>query len=215
MVHRDPQTGRFQAGSGPIDWGDVETVPFILTTEIPAADLGGGTGTVRVDGTQVQVVDMDEHIDADEEYRVFALWWDAYLSMPTTATAEGYSTVSYALSPDSEDFIPQVISPLFFGGAPDDEQGVVDIQQDEALHPVWVTGELQATPSIADSTNQLGAGSDHDTVREWFQFGPDGPRLEDQDELYIPHEWHFDNISDHAVIAVFRGTLYGTKARVD
>lgn len=211
---RDPQTGKFVAGGGGgPGWDDTKVLTATIHTEIPAADLSGGTDTVRVDGTEARLINLDDLLDHDEQYQVHAMAWEALLALPTTATAESYARLAYAVGKDSEDFLPQTMTPVFWGGAPDEEVGTVDISQDHADRKVWYHGELEATNSVVDSTNTLGAGGDHDRFRTMFGFGPDGPKMDDTDELYVPHEWHVDNISDHAVIGTFRATLYGSSNR--
>lgn len=214
-MRRDPETGQFVSSGGGTDWTDTTRVVGTLHSSIPAADLAGGTNEYEAIGDEVEVIDFGSTLDNDEVFRVLATRTTAVLAMPTTATAESSAQMSYGVSMDAAAPVLQVDDP-FYTGKVHKETGIIDTtnSSDEA-NELLTVGELAADASAADTTNGLGVGADIDRDRQQTAYGGAGPVFDKDDELYIPHEFGVDNISDHAVNASFSVFLHGVVEQLD
>lgn len=199
MVYRDPQTGQYQSGSRDSS-GRYATVTANIASSIPAADLAGGTDIQSVDGDEAQLIDFTTILDSDEVFLLDQLQGRAFLSAPTTATAEGTVLLEYSLSRDFE-FPNSGTSSAFWTGSAQREDGIADVNQTQTDNDmaIWIS-QMSATPSIADSVNGLAGGSDMDRedIRQHWH-GDGRPAFDRDDELVAPHQWQVDNVSDHAV----------------
>lgn len=218
MVHRDPETGKFVAdeGGGVFEEMDRETtISGGLSVNIPAADLGGGNVTETVDGDDGELVNLSNHLDADEVFEARLIIVDTFLGLPTTATAEGSALVSYQVQTDLSSFnnAEQGLFSGFYGGATTLETGIADVRQNDEMDGSIVhTGAMYAESSALDTTNGVGTGSDHseDTVVIPAKAQAGRSLLVDEDdEIGVSSRIGIDNVSDHAVTYGFGITMHG------
>lgn len=204
MVARDPSTGEFVSGP---DGRRLEAIGGDLALEIPAADLSGGTVTEEVIGERATIIDMSGKLEANEQFQVQHAWFSSVLYLPTTATAEGTAAAEIVVSTDGDMQFAGASNP-FWGAPVGVESGIIDGRQaDTRDSSVLLSATLAATPSVADTTNGLAAGSDIDRLRTWMPGR--GVRLDEDDEIYVPTELSVDNVSDHAVAVDHTVVLWG------
>lgn len=215
MAARDPDTGQFVSGGGggalPA-YGETRTVVGMLSTEIPAADLGGGQtrADAEADGN-LEIIDFDQVlVQEGEVFEVLFANWTAALKIHTTNTAEAYAELDYTVGTDLEQDDrtsgPFFVSSVDIGNNIDATNG--SGREESAL---W-RGRLFSSNQFGDSTNGLGAGMDADRERRQFPFGAlygQGPLFDMDDSLYVPHHYDIDNVSDSAVNAGFGLELTG------
>lgn len=208
MPRRDPNTGKFVSGSS-VSWTDTTRITAVMHSNIPAADLAGGKVSAPVTGDNAEFVNFSKHLDHDEMFRLLSIDLTAVLALPTTATAESAGEVTYVLSRAGENSIARTNSP-FFNGNIHREQGIVDLTaSDGETAETLAIGELQASNSLRDTATGTAAGADIDRDRRVIHFGGRGPAFDRDDEIYVPHEFDVDGISDHAVDASWHALLHG------
>lgn len=204
-VKRDPETGEFTSGGG-VDWADTRTIVGTVYTEIPAADLSGGTIDEEVQGDPgLELVDWDGIIVQENEVvEVVDAMFMAHVSAHTTATAEGFVGVGFEVKTDNS-IDQQGLEPPFFGGGGDlnSASGIVDGNNStQRLEGNVFTGYLAGEPSHSDTTNTLAGGAEYAQLHQWYPYREvydQGPMYDMDDSWFVPHEFHVDNISDHAV----------------
>lgn len=207
---RDPSTGKFVSGSGVDAWHDVESISGALRSNLPAADLAGGTGNTVVNYRESEIVDFTNILDNDEIFEVLGGHLVATLAMPTTATAEGSAQLNWVLRGDPEEGAGE--HPPFYGFGPELSDGIADIRQQQYDdNDRLAVGHLTATPSFLDTVNALGGGGDDGFDRAELDFSDvgTGPQYDADDEIGIPHTFYYDGVSDHAISAGFDLHLFG------
>lgn len=213
MPTRDPQTGKFVSGKKA---GRERSITATYGTTIPAADLSGGTSIARVSGEAAVFVDFSDKLHNDEVFHLDRIQGRLSVAMPTTATAEGYAMLEYVLSQDGNDSSWST-SNAFWSGSPHTEDGIVDITQvDTDDESTLYAGVSTVAPSVADTANNMTAGAenDHDDIlRVWPE--DETPVFDENDELAFPHQWHVDNVSDHAVYGEVVALLEGRVLEVE
>lgn len=213
MVRRDPQTGKFVASAGE---ERSHTVLGRLNSEIPAADNSGGVTTQQVEGEDAEIVDFNEVVDGDEIFHLRRFILSATLWMPTTATAESSGYVSYGISGSLGRPGPVHTSPTHFSGAIGQQEGIVDLSQ-SSVHDdsVIYAGVLATEASHSDTTNNVSGGGFGQTDQRVFHFNEGEFVFDADDELVVPHEIETENVSDHAIQAMWMLTLHGTIEELD
>lgn len=195
MVYRDPDTGKFV--SGDLD-GEQRTIEATLASAILAADATGGQQIQAVDGEEAQTVDFGEFLEADEVFVLHEMQGRAILAGPTTATAESSIHLEYHVGQDSALGLSTRSSTFWTNSNPDFTEGIAEVNADAGDNdePLWFS-QMAATPSIADSASGLAAGSDidRDDIRRYGV----GERFDEDDEIYVPHQFQIDGVDDHAV----------------
>lgn len=202
-VRRDPDTGKFvaQSDADPLTFRDHETINGTLHGEVPAADLSGQTFE-DFESDDFNIIQFGRLIDDPDEVAEIAwLRFVATLEPHTTATAEGHAGLGYELSEDTS-LNGMGQAPPFFAGS-DFEELIADYtRRSREANAVLVSGRLGSSPSHSDSTNGLAGGADYgfDAVEIPFRdlYGI-GPMYDQFDDLFVPHRFEADNISDHAV----------------
>lgn len=217
--HRDPETGKFVAGSGDRPSSHFDrwaTASGSLSVQIPAADNAGGSNQEQWTGSNGIVIDFENELDNDELFRVQSVEMTVSLALPTTATTEGAAVVGYILGSDPVD--PQALAtrttaltPL--GNGTDAEQGVLDIsnaQSDDGN--IMLSGALYAENSALDTVNALAHGADYaNQERSWSPWQDFGRTIDfdESDEVAITGELGSNNVSDHQVIFTAFVTVHG------
>lgn len=204
MPARDPETGQFvSAGGAGTPYNETRTINGVMHSEIPAADLSGGTTTEKVEGhTAVELIDFDSVLIAENEvFEVLRARLTYYCSAHTTATAEGYVGVSADVTTNTELGVGETLPPFFVGNATD--VGLADIKNASARgEDTYDTAFLFAEPSVADSAAGLAAGANNHIVDHTITYRDGfagGPTFDMDDSWFVPHVFMVDNISDHAV----------------
>lgn len=217
MVHRDPDTGKFVSGGSARDLrADMDTVTGAITYRIPAADNAGGVTEQEVDGEAAELIDFTGVLDDDETFRIRLMSLTVDLSLPTTATAEGYGAAAWQLRTDFGNAAPSR-NGIGFNNAPNREDGIADIvvgQMEES--DIIDAGILTASPSHSDTVTAVAAGADfaheHRYLRPAVDLGS-VLTVDEDDELSLPTRLKTENVSDHQI--VFGATLvcYGNEVR--
>lgn len=210
MPRRDPNTGKFVSGSRP-DFDRFTSVRATLDATIPAADLAGGTGTNKVEGEESQLIDFNNELDADELFIPWQFHFVVSHQLPTTATAESSSQLDWVFMTDLDDLRPNAGS-VFYGAGPIVEDGISDIRAAESFDAsiLW-GGKMGAEAGHSDTVNGLAGGANHgydSMTLDALAMGSPWSFDED-DELAVPHDVQFDNISDHAVQTAFTVVAHG------
>lgn len=217
MPRRDPQTGKFVSGGGGFG-GSVDRMTTIsggLSGLIPAADLAGGVTEVTVDGEDAEIVNLSKFLDSDETFEVAWAALDAYLGLPTTATAESSANLTYELRTDLENMgkAGHAARSSHYGGSVTHESGIADMRKDEGEDSsLLYVGSAYAEPSHSDTTNGLAAGSDSYSDSVLLPIKAEmlrTVRLDEDDEVMVASRIGVDNISDHAVVWGFGLTMHG------
>lgn len=201
MPRRNPD-GTFAASPGS---ADLHTFVGRMVSSIAAADLGGGTVFEEVIGSDPTILDFTQHLDSGEIFEAWSVQGRAVLALPTTATAESSAYVQYAISGGTEDRVAPA-SPTVLTGQEDVSNGSkVSISRDwEENDSVVYVGDMAAEASLADTTNGLAGGADHDADEIDAEFADTfdgiGPQFDSDDELTVPHTFDIRNVSDHDVI---------------
>lgn len=207
MVHRDPETGKFVSSgdSGHFDsYRDLRSASGLVSAEIPAADLSGGTTAHDSLEDANLLLDGDRYLEPNELMELVAVAFTSTLSGPTTASAE--SSMAAAVQYGFEETFEGVIDtpPAFWAGSGlIENSGVYDVNRgdEDADSALWME-RLQATADFGDSTNGLGAGADIDRARRFIPYRRLyglGPTLSADESLFAPIRIFTDNVSDHAV----------------
>lgn len=216
MVARDPETGKFVSdGDGP-SWRDTTRLSGIVNYTVPAADLGGGNNRTMVAGDESEIMDFTPFLENDEVFRMRSLEVAVSVGLPTTATQESSALISYQIGPDSDSNQMMNQSPTFYGGGLHEEDYIVDINSSSrevggTLH----IGQAYVEASHSDTVNALGGGGDAENQHHQLHFGDAGPVYDRDDELYCPTELHYDNISDHAIVASIWFLAHGEVEELD
>lgn len=220
---RDPETGQFVSAdeAGAVtSYRETQDIHGSVQFEIPAADLGGGTGQVNVEGdSALEMLDFEDVIDDSEVFEAAYFAWTVVLHGHTTATAESWIGFAYAFMHSDLQRPPGIVTPEFIQGSPDGEVGTVDIVSDQTEDDDMIAwGGLFGESSLGDSTNGLGAGADYDRDRRSLPFKAlygTGPVFDANDFVAVPCEFYHDNVSDHAIEASVYGRMRGIIHQVD
>jgi len=184
MVHRDPDTGQYVAGSHGVDrFGDYEFQHIANQYKIDAADV---PGAFAVQESDINVVEMDDLLHRDERADLVAL--DVHslqASVPGTSSAESALIARWELGLGAGD---ELILPED-QQADDDtgSSGVVDKRSWDSDSPdVLYDAHWIAEGGYADTSSGLGGGPDQpiitDSVHYPREFGA-CPDLDQRDEI--------------------------------
>jgi len=205
MPHRDPQTGKFVAGSSDSDIDRMEQLHASSTLSVAAADLDGGVG--QAFGEQdtfegVLLYDFEQALDRDE---VGVIQWQAqHITVygTSTSTADGTvrGSVEFSLSPDLSRGVQAVQATQ-----PVDDQTGNSFTIDRSPEVRTVTGDVLGRHLTAvgfspfsDGTSGVG-GSGGAGTDAWE--GPIlvDPVVDDRDALFANGAIEVSNVSDAAV----------------
>lgn len=220
--YRDPESGKFVSSA---EYNRRTTVAGSMVTAIPAADNAGGFTNEFVTTEASEVIDMGQSLDSNEVFDVFSWGISAAFSLPTTSTAEGSGQASFVVSiDDGFDRLVRTGSYLGINGTPPNreaggEGGIIDIVQEdiETDGSLVYSAVLAAEASHSDSVNGLaggGAVANENLVLTARDLGRT-VSLDEDDEVYVPHELETRNVSDHDVELQLSITAHGGVRDVD
>lgn len=221
MVHRDPETGQFVSRSMEfVEQSEAKTLVASLSSVIPAADLGGGTGTSAfTDADATEFVDFTPFLENDEVFEAVAMQYEASLYLPTTATAEGSGGFAFAIRDEPRLGAINNGDSSFYDGGPDFEDGDADIRVRSVERTgTLAVGSMYGENSINDTGSSVALGADYENTNELISFMDSHgymPAFDRDDELYLPHQISFDNISDHAIGGTVVAALHGRVTELD
>lgn len=201
-----------------LDWQDVEPVHIQTDFDVPAADLGGGTGQGFGEGGAfrgVNLLDMEDLIDRDEMAILLRANIRSMAMAPSTQTADGsvHSVVEIATD---DNVIAAADTTLGPWEDVDDNGGFQLTPQASSTNVADNTDDIigrvlesfSGSPFSDGATGVGGAGS---TVIDEFDYlypVRDGPAFDQRDDLYINGFLEHSNVSDAAIHVATGGVLW-------
>lgn len=206
-VRRDPETGQFMSTGDGMAYHDMTIASGSMQSEVPASDLSGGTTTEQGQADAETILfDFDQILANDEVAELVLMHFVANCVPHTTFSAETWVRFTGGIRTenlwDQVDSDPWALDPPFTSST-EGEHGLVNLRQadGEERETLW-SWAMESSGQYADSTNGLGGGGSYLHQRDIVPFKQifgRGPVYDADDELFAPHEFTIDKVSDGAV----------------
>lgn len=202
MPHRDPETGKFVAGSG-TDSGEIEMVSDQRHISISANSLDGSTGQFGGEETLfegLQLYDLDEILDRDESARLVYASHEVEVYVNSTSTSDGTFRFSGEFSASPARQVIRSVDALQTVDDIDGATNEVDVNAADPDDTQDLLGPgLTATGFAPFSDGATGVGGAAGAGTAGWEGQPGNPQFHPRDEVFLNGCLTAWNIADAAV----------------